>query len=137
MNRDGELAPHGHTALAMGIDHIRLEGAQAEARAVRYLQWRGWRIAARNWYGGGGELDIVASRWRTLLIVEVRRRLTGSEALVSIDRAKLDRTLRATQALVKAHNLERYYLRYDLIGIGKDASLFHRRDILHRGQLGE
>jgi putative endonuclease len=120
----------------MDLDHIRVEGARAEARAVRHLQWRGWRIAARNWHGGGGELDIVASRWRTLLIVEVRRRLTGMDALVSIDRAKLDRTLRAAQALIRAHQLERYYLRYDLIGIGKDNRMFRRCDILHHGQLG-
>ena len=121
----------------MEIDHIRVEGARAEAQVARYLQWRGWRIAARNWYGGGGELDIVASRWKTLLIVEVRRRLTGADALVSVDRAKLDRTLRAAQALIRAHNLEQYYLRYDLIGIGTDNSLFRRCDILHNGQLGE
>ncbi len=120
----------------MEPDQIRRDGARAESRAVRHLQWRGWRIAARNWYGGGGELDIVASRWHTLLIVEVRRRLSGADALASIDRAKLDRTLRAAQALVRTYDLDAYRLRYDLIGIGHDGRLFRRRDILRQGQLG-
>ncbi len=120
----------------MPLDQIRQEGARAEAQAARHLRWRGWRIVARNWYGGGGELDIVASRWRTLLIVEVRRRLTGADALASIDRAKLDRTLRAAQALIRTHDLDAYHLRYDLIGIGHTGRLFRRCDILRRGQLG-
>ena len=114
----------------MDMDAIRAEGRAAEDRACRHLRWRGWRIAARNWIGGGGELDIVASRWRTLLIVEVRRRLTGADALASIDREKLDRTLRAAQALVRVHDLRAYRLRYDLIGIDRDGRLHRRRDVL-------
>jgi Holliday junction resolvase-like predicted endonuclease len=115
---------------------IRAEGFAAEAKACLHLQWRGWRIAARNWVGGGGELDIVASRWRTLLIVEVRRRLSGTEALASIDRDKLNRTLRAAQALIRRHDLQAYHLRLDLIGIDHQGRLHRRRDVLRNGVLG-
>ena len=120
----------------MEPDDIRREGALAEERACRHLRWRGWRIAARNWRGGGGELDVVASRWRTLLIVEVRRRLSGPEALASVDREKLDRTMAAAQALVRNFDLQGYHLRYDLIGIGQDGTLHRRCDILRMGQVG-
>lgn len=116
---------------------IRAVGRQAETRAVWHLRLRGWRIAARNWYGGGGELDIVASRWRTLLIVEVRRRISGAEALASIDRDKLNRTMRAAQALVHAHDLQEYRLRYDLIGVDARGRIHRRRDILRDGIIGE
>ena len=116
---------------------IRTEGRQAETRAAWHLRLRGWRIAARNWYGGGGELDLVASRWRTLLIVEVRRRVSGADALASIDRAKLDRTLRAANALVRAHKLEGYRLRFDVIGVDHKGRIHRRRDILKVGVLGE
>ncbi len=115
---------------------IRAQGRQAETQATWHLRLRGWRIAARNWYGGGGELDIVASRWRTLLIVEVRRRVSGAEALASIDRAKLDRTLRAANALVQKHELQVYRLRFDVIGIDAKGRLHRRRDILKDGVLG-
>jgi len=116
---------------------IRAQGRKAENQAAWHLRWRGWRIAARNWYGGGGELDVVASRWRTLLVVEVRRRITGAEALASIDRAKLDRTLCAANALVRAHHLESYRLRFDVIGIDEHGRIHRRRDILRDGVLGQ
>jgi putative endonuclease len=117
----------------MDMATVRAEGLLAEERACWHLRWRGWRIAARNWIGGGGELDIVASRWRTLLVVEVRRRTTVREALASIDRDKLARTMRATQALIRAHDLQRYHLRYDLIALDGHGGLQRACDILRRG----
>lgn len=111
-------------------------GQEAERRACRHLAWRGWRIVARNWIGGGGELDIVASRWRTLLVVEVRRRPLTAEAFASIDRAKLDRTLAAAQALIARFELQRYRLRLDLIGIDAAGRLVRRRDVLREGRPG-
>jgi putative endonuclease len=115
----------------------RLVGAAAERRASRMLMLRGWRICARNWIGGGGELDIVASRWRTLLIVEVRQRVTGAAAIASVDRAKLDRTLAAARALVRLHKLERYRLRFDVIGFPPDGRPVWRQDVLKVGHLGQ
>jgi Holliday junction resolvase-like predicted endonuclease len=117
------------------VDH-RAIGAAAEGRACRMLLLRGWRICARNWIGGGGELDIVASRWRTLLIVEVRQRVTGAAAVASVDRAKLDRTVAAARALVRSHGLERYRLRFDVIGFPPDGRAVWRCDILQIGQPG-
>ena len=101
------------------------------------LWLRGWRICARNWNGGGGELDIAASRWRTLLIVEVRRRATAAAAVASVHRDKLDRTLAAARALVRLHQLERYRLRFDVIGFPADGRAIWRRDVLQVGQPGE
>lgn len=114
----------------------RTQGFRAERRACRHLRLRGWRICARNWIGGGGELDIVASRWRTLLVVEVRQRVDSAAAFASIDRDKLDRTLSAAHALIRAHSLQRYRLRIDAIGIDKDGRLMRRRDILNAGMIG-
>ena len=112
-------------------------GRLAERRVSRYLWCRGWRIAARNWIGGGGELDVVASRWRTLLVVEVRRRITGREALASIDREKFARTMQAAQALIRTHDLQVYRLRYDVIGIDAAGALHRRCDVSHAGVIGD
>lgn len=111
-------------------------GRAAERQAERHLFWRGWRILARNWIGGGGEIDLVASRWRTLLVVEVRRRPEADAAFASVDRAKLERTMQAAQALVRRFHLERYRLRYDLIGVDARGRLRRRRDVL-AGLVGE
>jgi putative endonuclease len=117
-------------------DLLRRSGAGAERRARWYLWRRGWYIVACNWIGGGGELDIVASRWRTLLVVEVRRR-GDDRPLASIDRGKLDRTIAASRALIQAHGLQRYRLRLDLIGFDGAGRLIRRRDVLRQGQPGD
>lgn len=106
----------------------RARGLAAERRACRYLQRRGWRLCARNWAADGGELDLVMSRWRTLLVVEVRSR-QHDRPLASIDDAKLARTRLAAQRLIALHGLERYRLRIDAIGFDHRQRLQHRRDI--------
>lgn len=107
----------------------RAVGAAAERAAERHLRWRGWRLAARNWVGGGGELDLVASRWRTLLVVEVRRRAVHDLAGWSVDAAKLERTRRAARALIRQHGLHRYRLRIDLFLYDAAGRLERRRDV--------
>jgi putative endonuclease len=121
----------------MDPDEALRLGRLAEQRASSFLWRRGWRIAARNWIGGGGELDIVASRWRTLLVVEVRRRITGGDALASVDRDKLTRTMRAAQALIRLHDLQVYRLRFDVIGIDHSGRLHRRCDVLYGGVIGD
>jgi len=110
-------------------------GRQAEDRACRHLRLRGWRIVARNWTAPGGELDIVASRWQTLLVVEVRHRSDGAP-LDSIDREKWQRIRRTAATLVRTHELHRYRLRFDVIGIDAAGRLDRRRDVLATGMPG-
>ena len=111
-------------------------GRRAESRACRYLRLRGWRIVARNWTAPGGELDIVASRWKTLLVVEVRQRGDGAP-LASIDHDKWRRVRRTALTLIKSFRLQQYRLRYDVIGIDGAGRLVHRRDIFAGGQPGD
>ena len=112
----------------MPAPHL-VKGAQAERQAARHLFWRGWRIQARNWFGKHGELDIVASRWRTLLIVEVRRRASLDAAWASIDDDKRARLQRTARELVEAFQLWRYRIRYDLMAIDEHGRLARRRNV--------
>jgi Holliday junction resolvase-like predicted endonuclease len=107
----------------------RSVGQAAERSAERHLRLRGWRICARNWVGGGGELDVVASRWRTLLVAEVRRRVDHEVAGWSVDAAKLERTRRSAHALIRQHGLHRYRLRIDLFLYDAQGRLERRRDL--------
>ncbi len=136
-DQDSVAAPPRHDGVMSGGGiSARRQGSAAEFRALRHLRWRAWRICALNWVGGGGELDIVASRWRTLLIVEVRSRPTLAEAFASIDRDKLDRTLRAAAALVRSHGLQAYRMRLDAIAYDATGRMERRCDLMRVGQPG-
>jgi Holliday junction resolvase-like predicted endonuclease len=52
-------------------------GAAAEQQVARALEADGWTICARNWLGGGGELDVVAERNGAIQLVEVKARALG------------------------------------------------------------
>ena len=103
-------------------------GRRAEDKACWYLRRRGWRIVARNYHAAGGELDIVASRWRTVVVVEVRYRRDGS-GLQSIDGKKLARTKRVAHQMVRTHRLHQYRLQFDLMAYDQNWRLVHQRDI--------
>ncbi len=56
-------------------------GNLGERRAVRYLRLRGYRIKARNWRAGHGELDIIAETLRDIVFVEVKTRTYTQDTL--------------------------------------------------------
>jgi putative endonuclease len=59
----------------MSTDHLET-GRQGEAIAVQHLEAQGYRIAARNFRAGKGEIDIIAwtADGSTLVFVEVKTR---------------------------------------------------------------
>ena len=52
----------------------RWRGISAEVLVAELLVEEGWSILARNWRGGGAELDIVASKDDSIRFVEVKSR---------------------------------------------------------------
>lgn len=74
-------------------------GRRAETLACWYLRLKGWRILARRARVPGGEVDIVARRWRTLAFVEVKARSSEDSAAFSLDRYRLRRVAAAAERL--------------------------------------
>lgn len=67
------------------------------------LQADGWEILARNWHGGGAELDLVAARDGVLRFVEVKARDPRDDgALEALTRDKQRRLSRAAEAWLDA-----------------------------------
>lgn len=100
-------------------------GRAGEDRAAQHLIAQGYRVLDRNWRCRTGEIDIVATRGRDLVIVEVKTRRTEwfGHPFEAVDARKRDRLWRLSCAWVVAHPeaARRRRLRVDVIGItGED-----------------
>ncbi len=100
-------------------------GRAGEERAARHLQEHGFEVLDRNWRCAAGELDIVATDGRDLVIVEVKTRRTEwfGHPFAAVDARKRDRLWRLARAWAVAHpeSVRRRRLRLDVIGItGED-----------------
>jgi putative endonuclease len=104
-------------------------GKAGEDAAVRYLEANDYVIRHRNWRRGHLELDIVAAKDEELIIVEVKTRASTlfSQPAEAVNRQKIRRIVRATDAYVKTYQLTNP-VRFDVItivGIGGDFNVEH------------
>lgn len=73
-------------------------GAEAEAFVGRALEREGWEVLARNWRGGGGELDLIVRQGGRVRFVEVKAREDGDPSgLEAVEGRKIDRLVRAAE----------------------------------------
>ena len=93
-------------------------GRAGERAAERFLVRRGWTTIARNWRGGGGEIDLVAHRRGVLAICEVKTRSDASaldEVLTAAQRERIGRA--AAAFLARRPELARHVVRFDLLTV--------------------
>lgn len=97
----------------------RETGAAAESLVASHLESLGWKLAARNWRGRGGELDIVAFDGPTLVFVEVKARGGRSHGLPeeAVDAAKQGRLARTALEYARAHGLSERPMRFDVAAV--------------------
>ncbi len=95
-----------------------LLGKAGENLAADYLAANGYCIRHRNWRAGRHELDIVAEKDGTLVVVEVKSR--RSDAYGSPDEAVDERKVRsivaATDAYLQAFGMD-VPVRFDVIAV--------------------
>lgn len=80
-------------------------GNWAEGFVASALIEEGWTIAARRWRGGGGELDIVATRADDVAFVEVKSASKGRISPDRLGRAQRHRLVSAAEAWLDTHPL--------------------------------
>jgi putative endonuclease len=80
-----------------------LFGMGAETRAAWWLRLKGYRILARRYRGGGGEIDLIVRRGQAIVFVEVKGRAALDDAAVSVTAWKMRRVGHAARAWLAAN----------------------------------
>jgi putative endonuclease len=101
-------------------------GRLGEQLAADFLDRAGLRLLDRNWRCLDGEIDIVALEGRTLVICEVKTRLTNryGTPLEAISARKRVRLRKLAVGWVQAHGLFYEEIRIDVVGVLKTAGGF-------------
>lgn len=95
-------------------------GLWAEQLASWFLRMKGYRILARRYKTSVGEVDLVVRRGRTVIAVEVKKRISYVRAMESIDKRTLVRVQRALACYLTQHpQYASYTLRVDGVFFGR------------------
>jgi putative endonuclease len=94
-------------------------GRRGEDLAARYLEQQGLVILSRNWRCRHGELDVVATDSRRLVVCEVKTR-SGTRYGVpadAVDGRKAARIRRVARAWLAAHQVRWCEVRFDVLAV--------------------
>lgn len=94
-------------------------GRRGEDLAADYLARHGLVVLARNWRCRDGELDIVATDGRRLVVCEVKTRSGRGygDPAEAVTRAKAERIRRIASAWLRAHQVGWCEVRFDVIAV--------------------
>jgi putative endonuclease len=94
-------------------------GRRGEELAARYLEQQGLVILSRNWRCRHGEIDLVATDTRRLVVCEVKTR-SGTrygEPAEAVDARKVARIRLVTGAWLQAHHVRWVPVRFDVLAV--------------------
>lgn len=106
------------TTAARPARHLTL-GRKGEDIAARHLQKIGFVLLSRNWRCRQGELDLVATDGRTLVICEVKTRTRESfgDPAEAVTEDKVARIRRLTGQWLSIHRVGWCRIRFDVIAV--------------------
>ena len=111
------------------------KGQEGEELAATFLSQKGYTVLEQNWRFGREEIDILAQKEDTLVVVEVKTR-SGSffgEPEEFVNRQKQKNLIKAANAYIDKNDLD-LEVRFDIIGViltGKSHSINHVEDAFH------
>ena len=93
-------------------------GKEGEDAAVDYLAQKGYEIRHRDWHSGHRDLDIVAQKDSTLVIVEVKTRRDDrfGQPEEAVDNRKIRNIVASADAYVRKFAID-LPVRFDLITV--------------------
>ncbi len=103
--------------------HLR-KGQNAEEQAHRFLIGQGLKPVCRNFRCKQGELDLVMTDGRSMIIIEVRYRKSDQygSAAESVTRSKQSRIIAATQIYLSAQKQD-CPVRFDVVAISGNGGI--------------
>jgi putative endonuclease len=103
----------------VGRHHLEL-GRRGEALVADHYLARGYRLLARNWrHGRRGELDLVLTTRRTLVVCEVKARSSAAFGVPAeaVDHRKQARIRALTAAFLEANPMPLAGIRFDVASV--------------------
>lgn len=95
-------------------------GLHAETAACLLLRLKGYSITGRRLRTPMGEIDVLASRGKTLAVIEVKQRASHDTAAGSISRKQQERLVRAARfVLAQRRELGNHTVRFDAILVNR------------------
>lgn len=92
-------------------------GKKGEDTASRYLEKMKYKILKRNYRNRRGEIDIIASYNRTLVIVEVRSNNRFGYPIDAVDEIKINKIKECTKYYLYKEKIQFSEIRFDVIEI--------------------
>lgn len=101
------------------INPRQILGKQGEELAEHYLLKKGYKLIERNYRCAAGEVDLIVSKRRVIVFVEVKTR-SGERfgsPLEAVEFHKQRKMVRAAQFFLSQKGLHQRDARFDVIGI--------------------
>jgi putative endonuclease len=94
-------------------------GKAGEKLALRALKRAGYRVLATNFRARGGEIDIVADHYGTIVFVEVKTRSSDAFAppVLAVNRSKREKLARTAWYFLKCNSATDRDCRFDVVSI--------------------
>ena len=111
-------------------------GERGEALAARYLESQGLVVLSKNWRCREGELDLVLTDRRILVICEVKTRTSDNYGTPAeaVDDAKAGRIRRLARQWRNDHHVAHVETRYDIVSVtwppGETPQINHLQAVL-------
>lgn len=92
------------------------KGALSEIFSAFFLCFKGYRILARRYRTPLGEIDLIATKNNTLVMIEVKARATFYQGFEAVTNAQQQRIERASKIFLAKHpKLSGHWVRFDIM----------------------
>lgn len=111
--------------------HNREKGDLYEAKALKFLENRGYVLLEKNFWSRHGEIDIIVKKDKVTIFVEVKYRkndIFGS-GIDSVNVRKQRRIYLTAMRYIQEKNLKDAEFRFDLISFNREELIWNRNVI--------